>query len=251
MRVVVHDKLDAVQSVRQGYLAKRYDYIGKLRIVDANPQAFLVERLYPNVRIEPHFHDVDQFQVIVGGACRVGQTIAVPVTLHYTDAYTPYGPIVGEPQGLVFFTLRPTASSGFFAMPESRRDMPGPAGRHLVRRFDVDLFQPALAEVAREDLLDDQPDGLAAWGLRLGPGAETRGPDSCAGGQYYLICNGEVRTAGDNLRERSLIWVDPGEATPRLHAGPAGASVLVVQFPRSSERPGSDPGSRHDGSPGQ
>jgi hypothetical protein len=35
--------------------------------------------------------------------------------------------------------------------------------------------------------------------------------------------------------------VEAGEPAPLLQAGPDGAEVLVMQFARPSERPGSDP----------
>ena len=76
-----------------GHLGFRSDYIGSPRIIDAHPQAFLVERMYPGARITPHFHDIDQFQIVVDGDCRMGKKDARAVTFQYADAFTPYGPI--------------------------------------------------------------------------------------------------------------------------------------------------------------
>ena len=46
------------------------------------PQAFLVELPYAGARVNPHFHDVDQFQVIVAGSgrknTRTGDTLCDP-----------------------------------------------------------------------------------------------------------------------------------------------------------------------------
>ena len=83
-----------------------------------------MDRLYPGARIDPHFHDIDQFQVVVDGDCRMGKKAADPVTFQYADAYTPYGPIVGAELGFAFFTLRPIASGGFFPMPGNKHNMP-------------------------------------------------------------------------------------------------------------------------------
>ena len=48
---------------RDGHIGFRSEYIGSPGIIDANPQAFLVERMYPGALITPHFHDIDQFQI--------------------------------------------------------------------------------------------------------------------------------------------------------------------------------------------
>lgn len=241
MQTVASTEAQEVEVVRAGGVGRRVDYIGSPGIIDEKPQAFLVDRLYPGARIDPHFHDIDQFQVVVEGACRMGKKPAGPVTFQYADAYTPYGPIVGEAQGFAFFTLRPIASGGFFAMPGNRHNMPGRAGRNIAGLFDTECPSPAPGAVVHEALMADQADGASAMGIRLGAGAVTNGPPSNAGGQYYLVCKGDVRAEGKDLQRRSLIHVKPGEAAPNLRAGPNGAAVLVLEFARPSERPGSDP----------
>ena len=247
MQSVASTEAKEVVVTRAGGTGRRVDYIGSPGIIDENPQAFLVDRLYSDARIDPHFHDIDQFQVVVEGACRMGKKAADAVTFQYADAYTPYGPIVGEQQGFAFFTLRPIASGGFFAMPGNRHNMPGRAGRNIAGWFDTSRPAPAPGAVVREALMPDTADGLDAVGIRLGSGAEIDGPVSDAGGQYYLVCEGEVRQAvaggqeGKTLTRHSLIHVPSNETSPTLRAGAAGAEILVVQFARPSERPGSNP----------
>lgn len=241
MRTVAISEAREVEVKRAGGVGRRVDYIGSPGTIDENPQAFYVDRLYPEARIDPHFHDIDQFQVVVDGTCKMGKKSADPVTFQYADAYTPYGPIVGEHQGFGFFTLRPIASGGFFAMPGNRHNMPGRAGRNIAGRFDTASPRPAGGAVAREELMSGQEDGAMALGLRLGPNAQAQGPASDAGGQYYLVCEGALTQDGGTLPRRSLIHVPAGETAPVLRAGENGADVLVLQFARPSERPGSDP----------
>jgi hypothetical protein len=241
MRTVASNEALEVEVKRDGGIGRRVDYIGSPGIIDAHPQAFLVDRLYPGARIDPHFHDIDQFQIVVDGYCSMGKKAAEPVTFQYADAYTPYGPIVGAEDGFAFFTLRPIASGGFFAMPGNRHNMPGRAGRNIAGRFDTTRARPDAGAVIRESLMDGQEDGAMALGLRLGPNAKTQGPASDAGGQYYLICEGEVEQDGKALPRRSLVHVPTDEAAPLFQAGQAGADILVLQFARPSERPGSDP----------
>ena len=93
-----------------GGVGQRHSYIGEPGELNQAAQAFLVVRPFAGARIEPHFHDVDQFQVVVGGDGRIGKKAVRPVTFQYADAFTPYGPIVANEHGLSFFTLRNIAS---------------------------------------------------------------------------------------------------------------------------------------------
>ena len=226
---------------RDGHIGFRSDYIGSPGIIDANPQAFLVERMYPGALITPHFHDIDQFQIVVDGDCRMGKKDARAVTFQYADAFTPYGPIYGETEGFSFFTLRPIASGGFFAMPGNKHNMPGRAGRNIAGHFDTTRPRLAAGEKLRENLMAPQPDGVDAVGFRLGPNGASKGALSDAGGQYYLVCEGSLVGSEGELPRHSLLHVEAGEATPQLTAGPNGAEVLMLQMARPSERPGSDP----------
>ena len=63
MLTVTTNEAREVEVKRDGGVGRRVDYIGSPGTIDANPQAFLVDRLYPEARIEPHFHDIDQFQI--------------------------------------------------------------------------------------------------------------------------------------------------------------------------------------------
>ena len=48
MQVVSTEERIQKTVVRAGGTGNRYDYIGSPGTIDANPQAFLVERLYPD-----------------------------------------------------------------------------------------------------------------------------------------------------------------------------------------------------------
>jgi hypothetical protein len=228
------------EVARPGGVGRQRNYFGSAGTIAAGPQAFLVERLYAGARIEPHFHDVDQYQIVVQGDGRIGKKTVRPVTFQYADAYTPYGPIVSNDEGIAFFTLRPIASGGHFSMPGNRHRMPCRAGRNLAATFTADLASLQPGSVSSETLLAAEEDGVAAVGFCLGTHASTIGVPSDAGGQYYLVCDGTLVEAGRELPRHSLIHVAPGEAAPTLTAGATGATVLMVQFARATERPGSD-----------
>ena len=63
----------------------------------------------------------------------------------------------------------------------------------------------------------------------VAPGAALRGPDPSGGmGQFWLV----VRGALDGLPPLSLVFVAPDEPALEASAGPDGAEVLVMQYPR-------------------
>ncbi|MFM7781105.1 MAG: hypothetical protein ACKPB8_20485, partial [Alphaproteobacteria bacterium] len=87
------------------------------------PQAFLVEQ-EPNAIVHPHFHFVDQFQVVVDGGGRIGRHDVGPIMAHFAGACTGYGPITPGDDGLKYFTLRASAdSTGAHFLPAARERM--------------------------------------------------------------------------------------------------------------------------------
>lgn len=239
MRAVATNKSRAREVKRPDGTGRRSDYFGTSGNVDADPQAFLVELPYAGARVNPHFHDIDQFQVIVAGTGRIGKKKLRPVTFQYADAYTPYGPIVANDDGISFFTLRNVASGGHFVMPGSRHLMPCRAGRNIAGEFAAEL--DGAAGVCTEMLMAEQDDRVLAVGITLGPTVTVDAIPSDGGGQYYLVCAGALRSAEQLLPENSLLRVEAGEAPLPLEAGPDGAAVLLMQFGKPSERPGSNP----------
>lgn len=224
-----------------GGMGERHGYIGEPGQLSQAAQAFLVVRSFAGARIEPHFHDVDQFQVVVQGGGRIGKKPVTPVTFQYADAFTPYGPIIAADDGMSFFTLRNIASGGFWAMPGNKQEMPGRAGRNIEGLFDLSQGVPSEGETTREPLMPRQDDGVDAVGLRLGPNTSTDGIPHQGKGQFYLVCAGALVADGRELPERSVLRVEPGDPAVTLTAGPEGAQVLALQFCAPCARPGTDP----------
>lgn len=220
-------------------VGRRADYFGEPGAIDTNPQAFLVELPYAGATVKPHFHDIDQFQVIVAGHGRIGKKPLQVVTFQYADGYTPYGPIVANDDGISFFTLRNVASGGHFTMPGSKHLMACRAGRNIAGTFNPDLSQATGASV--EPLMPPQDDGVGAFGVTLGANQAVEGPASDGGGQYCLVTDGAVLHDGQEMPRNSLWRVEAGEPAPVFQASADGAAVLILQFSRPSDRPGCDP----------
>lgn len=60
-------------------------------------------------RSEAHFHDYDQFQVVIAGTVDMAGELLTPGSVHFTDARTPYGPFTAGPEGLTMMIIRPGA----------------------------------------------------------------------------------------------------------------------------------------------
>ena len=122
-----------------------------------SPMAFLVEQ-DPGSTAQSHYHQQDQFQLVVGGHGVMGTHEIRPLTVHFSGAYTAYGPIrASADEGVHYFTLRNGFDPGarFMTMPENRvalRSVPGRKHREAVNGPLAD------AEVA----IPQEPDGMGS-----------------------------------------------------------------------------------------
>lgn len=196
------------------------------------PMAFLVEQ-DPGTTAHAHFHQQDQFQIVVNGSGTMGLHDAGPVTVHFTGAYTAYGPIKADPQaGIWYMTLRNGFDPGarFMEKAENRAFLRSVPGR--VHREQVAGPLPP-ATLPTETLLGPDPDGMGSWRYRLGAGETLTGPDPATGrGQYWAVTNGSMTRDGKTLPVRSLVFVTPDEAPFTATAGADGLEVVAMQFPR-------------------
>lgn len=230
MRTVTPDQ--AVAVVR-GYEGNRYtmvDYLGTFADTLPGEQAYLVRQQAPELR--PHFHEVDQFQVITAGEGTLGRDRAVAGVLHYTDAYTSYGPICTDPEiGLSYFTLRRQPTTGVNYMPEEREKRAREAGasQHFTVLLDDRCTVGAgLHELARTDR------GAAAYGVRLGGGEELRAqtlPTGQAG--YVVVLGGVVTGPHGRMPAESLVSFDDTSELQDLRAE-RGATLAVLLFPHAA-----------------
>jgi hypothetical protein len=201
------------------------------------PMAFLVEQP-PGSVVQAHFHEANQFQIVVAGDGSLGTHAVQPVAVHYSNAYSAYGPITAGPDGLQYFTLRNGYDRGARYLPAARPELRG-----VRRRFRSAVGEPSarLAEVPRrqsvDPLLPPAADGMGAWRHRLPPGATLAGEDPAAGeGQFWVVTAGAMRAPdGAVLPPLSCAFVGPAEPPFKAVAGEAGLEVVVVQFPRGRD----------------
>ncbi len=237
MQTIAADEVEVSrENHRDGCHSRIANYFGEVRDAALGPQGFLIE-IRPETpdgrsrytMVPPHFHQVRQFQVIIGGdEPTLGKRRATPITFHYADPSTPYGPIDSGPGGVKFFTLRPRGDTNAHWMPGNRELMLSRAGRNIVTQ----LVSAPLAPTRTEVLIEPHEDGLASFRLVIAARETATGPEPAgSGGQYYLVAEGSL--AGARILPRSsLLWVGPSESAPVLTASAEGCQLLVLQFPR-------------------
>jgi hypothetical protein len=202
-------------------------------------EAFLID-LSPGETIPPHFHEVDQFQIFVAGAATLGRDDVPPLTVHYVDRHTGYGPVVAGPHGSSYFTLHATRDPGavYRHKPGYQERMKPGKHRHRLAPAIVLSTKPVLQNrgtVACESLFDatQAADGFGAILLRLGAAMKTTVPQPHAtGGQFCIVVNGSLEWHGASLPKWSTIAADSADPAPELCAGPQGLEALILQFPQ-------------------
>ena len=82
------------------------------------PTAFIA-RYEPGRFSSAHFHAVDQFQILVDGSGTFGRHDVAPFCVHFSRAYTQYGPLQADKSsGWAFMTLRTRYDPGAQRQPE-------------------------------------------------------------------------------------------------------------------------------------
>ena len=215
-----------------GHYAWRTNFIVPPEGVVDHPVAFLAEGT-PHRVIKPHFHEVDQFQVIVSGGGVIGKHPLSLNAVHFSRAHTPYGPLTGDDRGVGFLTLRAHWDPGAQYLDESKEKLVSVPNRKPWQVTEAPKFE-GNADVnvhAFDEIRDER--GLAAFALKLAPGVKTQGPDASNGnGQYIIITKGSLNYQGKEYKAISIGFTKPDEGYFPIIAGPEGVEALVLNFPR-------------------
>jgi hypothetical protein len=206
------------------------------------PMAFLVEKEAGAV-VHPHFHRADQYQVVVQGSGRLGVHDIASVAVHYTDAYSAYGPIIAAGEGVSWFTLRNAWDSGALYMPEQRRLLREARAKYQHREATCgplpalsDAELAALTQASGGAVIEETKDGLGTWRYTVPADGSVTGPDpATGGGQFWLISAGSAAVGnGAMLSVQSCAFVAPEDGAATLFAGSAGADLICMQFPKQA-----------------
>jgi rubredoxin len=189
----------------------------------------------PGRRSSTHFHVVDQFQLVLEGGGTLGKHALAPASLHFSRAYTPYGPLIADAQaGLKFFVMRPHPDTGSQRLPKERAQLervPASERWQVTRQVEWPASGDAATLAPVPGVADDH--GLAAYTLTLEPHAHIEAPDPANGdGQYLAAVRGSLIHEGKEYAAPALIFVWPGEGAQTVQAGAQGLAAMVLNFPR-------------------
>jgi rubredoxin len=184
-----------------------------------------------------HFHEVDQFQIIVAGNGRFGRDDVSPYFVHFSRAYTAYGPLnAGPEEGLTFMTLRSRFDRGAQRLPanyQRLKEMQGRRPWQISRRVNF----PTVTAVASFERIAgmENEEGLSSFAMSVAPDVRAISPDvSSSGGQYVVALEGSWVYDGTEQEAMTVAFLKPNEGAFELQAGPQGLKGLVLNFPRAS-----------------
>ncbi len=191
-----------------------------------------------------HFHMRDQFQVVVEGEFKLGRHELSPYCIHFSRAYTPYGPLVPKNGGeYSFIVMRAHLDKGAQYISDQMdqlRAVPDRQPWQVSSRvnFPVPQSRAGLGDVALQavpDVKDDQ--GLAAYTLIMKPDATTNAPDPAHGdGQYLVVVKGSLWHDNKEHKSYTLVFIKPEDGPYQIHAGAEGLEAIVLNFPQVTQR---------------
>ncbi len=198
-----------------------------------HPSAFLVQ-FAPGGSLKTHYHNVDQFQVLVKGEGTFGRHHVRPCVVHFARGHTPYGPLLSE-GGWGFLTLRIREDPGTQRDFERLKQMPG---RQPWQGSGKAVFPPAGANAVMlpmPEISDDR--GLFASAVTVPSNGQWLAPDPSGGnGQYIVATKGSLLHDGREHHALALVFVKPDEQAFRIPAGATGFEGLVLNFPLAAAR---------------
>jgi rubredoxin len=187
-----------------------------------------------------HFHIVDQFQVILNGGGTVGRHKLAPYGVHFTRAYTPYGPLVADAKnGLRFFVMRAHPDTGSQRLPKEKEQLDNAPNRDPWQATVNVTFPPLTAEAVLQEVPGIKDDrGLSVHALNMKPNSHIQAPDPSQGdGQYIAVVKGSALHNGKEHKAPALLWVWPKDGPLNVMAGAEGLEAIVLNYPRPRTSP--------------
>lgn len=202
------------------------------------PSAFLAQ-YGPGDKSTAHYHAVDQFQILVKGKGRLGRHDVSPYYLHFSRAYTPYGPLHADAEsGWTFMTLRTRYDGGAQRLPGALEKLKTIPNRKPWQVTTQAVFPEQGAGVTFQEMPEIKDEqGLYACSFTMAPNARTIAPaPSNGGGQYIVALDGSILHEGSEKKAMAVIFVKPDEPAFNLKSGAQGLRGVILNFPRVAPR---------------
>jgi hypothetical protein len=178
-----------------------------------------------------HAHPVDQWQIYVSGSAHLAKKLVQLVTIQYTDAWVPYGPIEVTKDGFALLALWPRPNDETYEMPKDattiREHLRGKQHRIIFKQLDVANEEPT--HFSATTLIEEAAVWARRWRLPADATLETPDPAQ-GGGQFFIPLQGSVKYEGHEYPRWSAIYVGPQDGRIAIQAGTDGADVLGMQF---------------------
>lgn len=201
------------------------------------PTAVLVQ--YPageSLYSSAHFHEADQFQVIMDGRGTFGRHVVSPYCVHYSRAYTRYGPLHADPEtGWTFMVMRARYDPGSQRSLEKLKQVSGRRPWQVTTQVSFPARGSGVAVQDVPEIKDDH--GLFASTLTMAANRRTAAPDPSGGdGQYVLVVKGSVMHDNRELQAPVVVFTKPDEPAFQIHAGDQGLDAIIMNLPKVTPR---------------
>lgn len=194
---------------------------------------------YEGVKVSnAHFHEVDQFQVIMEGSGDFGRHAVKPYYVHFSRAHTPYGPLQSNDPGWAFMVLRSRFDSGAQRFPwalDKLKEIPNRQPWQVTTKVE---FPAATAGVAVQDVPEIRDErGLFTQTVTMGPNTRTMTPDRLGGdGQYLVVVKGSLVHEGSERQAPAVVFINRDEPPLEIKAGAQGLEAIIMNFPKPGTR---------------
>ena len=181
-----------------------------------------------------HFHEVDQFQIIMEGSGEFGRHHVEPFYVHFSRAYTPYGPLLSDKDtGWGFIVLRSRFDSGAQRFPwalEKLKQIPDRKPWQVTTKVSFPTLTAGVAVQEVPEIKDEQ--GLFTRTITMAPNARTMAPDPALGdGQYVVVVKGSLLYEGKLREAPTVVFTRRDEPAFEMQAGASGRPPGGLQDP--------------------
>ena len=186
-----------------------------------------------------HFHEVDQFQVIMDGSGDFGRHPVKPYCIHFSRAYTPYGPLEADRKtGWAFLVLRSRFDPGAQRFPQSLeklKQIPDRQPWQVTTDVSFPARSPGVNVQDVPQVRDDQ--GLFTQTVAMGAHARMTTPDQSGGdGQYVVVVKGSLIYDETERKAPAVVFLKRDEPAFELIAGADGLEAIIMNFPKLRRR---------------
>jgi hypothetical protein len=111
--------------------------------------------------------------------------------------------------------------------------------RHFLLADDVAVSDTVTLaqrkEAVLETIIEAVESGLAGYAAGVQSHGSLEAPDPTSGGRYGVVIAGSAIFKGETLPPLSCVFVGTDDIGLPIDAGPSGAEVLVLQYPKDPE----------------